>query len=89
MWEVTIVVTSLAERRIRATATRTEGAFVRTYTLATIVPQGPTAEQIATGLANQIWELYQAELTKETNEAAVVAQVAGLAATKLDAKEPA
>lgn len=88
MWEVTITVTNRSQRRIRAIAVRTEGVEIRIHTLNTIVPTGVTHDQIATGLANEFWDIYQAELFEESENAGLLGTIGSQAATKLDAKEP-
>ena len=90
MWKVDISVTNLAERRIRATATRTEGVEpdieVRSYSLEMQVPLGITFDQTSTGLCTKFWDLYQAQLDEEDTVAAFLGTIAAETATKLDAK---
>lgn len=87
-WDITIQVTALASREIRVTATRTDGDDVRTYSAeGTYDTVNNTPQELLAAYTDLFWNLYQAEIAKETQVAALIGQAEQALATALVAKE--
>ncbi|HUU97049.1 MAG TPA: hypothetical protein VM487_15025 [Phycisphaerae bacterium] len=70
-WTSTIVITNLAAKRIRVTATRTDGEDVRTYSCDTRIDPGDVqASKLA--LAESIRDQYLADVADQVAHAALL-----------------
>lgn len=87
-WGVSIQVADLAQRTVRVQATRTEGEDVRVYSAeGTYDTVNNTPQALLAKYTSLFWDLYQGEVTKEAQIAALVGQVQTALANALDAKE--
>ncbi len=91
-WTVDIAVTDLVSRSISIAATRTDTGVIPTkvrsynavgkYDTVSMTPQ-----QLLTHYTNLFWDLYQAEITRETQVATLVGQAKTALTNALQAKE--
>lgn len=74
-WDIQITVKNIDAKRISATATITDGADVRTYRILDDIYKAgsETLEQFQERIATHFWQQYQADLSNESAQAAVVA----------------
>jgi hypothetical protein len=85
-WVVDIEVTDLAQRKIRATGTRTDGLDIRTFTLEGIVDPADKPGSVVK-IADGLWSAYQAKVTEEAGKSALIATGEAAVASNLDARE--
>jgi len=88
-WTTDIVVTSLPDKLVSVTSTRTDGVDERTYTLPGVsvdTHETPLAT-IRAYVVNRIWALYQAELAKEAAMASLLSGWETAITNDLQAKE--
>ena len=90
-WDINITVTNLAERRLRIQATRADNADPnnpRTFSVDGIYDTvNKTPQQLLTEYTDLLWGKYQAEVTIETNHAALIGQAETALRNALEATE--
>jgi len=87
-WSVSIQVADLAQRTVRVQATRTDGEDVRVYsTEGKYDTVNNTPQELLAMYTGVFWDLYEAEVAKEAQIAALVGQAEIALAGALDAKE--
>ena len=87
-WTSTMTVTDLATKRIRVTATRTDGEDIRTYSCDTKIDSSNiTASN--TSIVDAIWNAFQSDLKKQTDDTTLISDLPTTLDTLLNNKEKA
>ena len=87
-WIPKITVLDISTRRIAITVTRTEvNESDRSYTISTFYDTTLTKDNNLIKWCNDLWAIYQAELTKESTIAVLISDMEALLTTKLNSKE--
>jgi hypothetical protein len=85
-WAVEIEVLNLADKRLRVTATRTDGADIRTYTAEATVDTGDLPGS-RDRVVNALWDAHATVVATETAQNALLVGWEAAVATALNVKE--